>query len=55
MAGAGHGAALAGTAAATFSLFLIPDHTGDHQSDHQRQYRQYDDITEGHSGHSFSV
>ena len=44
-AGTGHGAALTGTAAAAFSLFLIPDHTGNDQHNDHSQHTQYDDIT----------
>ena len=46
-AGTGHGAALTGTAAAAaFSLFLIPDHTGhDHDND-QCQHTEHDNIAQ---------
>ena len=50
--GAGRAAAAA-TAAAALSLLTVPDHSPDDQSDDQSKNRNNDDITEGHSGHSF--
>ena len=46
-------AGAAATAATAFSLLFVTDHAPDDQSDDQNQSCNDDDITIGHSGHSF--
>ena len=47
------GTGTAATAAGTFSLFLILDHTPDDQRNDQHQNSNYNNITHAHSGHLF--